>query len=315
MRSRVAIWVVVWSGCFPTLEDAPSLVNRPRLLAVRAQPAEVRPGEAARYAAFLATQTGSVADDGSGYAFCLQPRVLEERNGVAPDCLEPAGSQLAGLDGPEGIVPLDICARFGSVPPPSEPDQPPFRPVDPDVTGGYYLPVRVQVDGTEGRPAEFGFGFQRIRCDLAGAPIDVAREFARTYEENLNPTIASFTVDDRASPAPLRVPEGQAVRVAVAWPADSAQTYPFFDPITVELRDRIESMAISWFATGGTFILSRSEVPEERASAERSVENVWIAPDDLGDGLVDVWLGVVLRDARGGVDWRSVRVIVGGGSS
>ena len=285
-------------------------MNQPRVLAVRAEPAEVRPGETARYTALVATVTGSVADDGSGYAFCFQPRRLEERNGVAPECLEPAGSQVSALEGAAGIVPVDICSRFGSVPPPSEPDQPPFRPVDPDVTGGYYLPVRVQLDGHLGDSTEFAFGFQRIRCDLEGAPFDVAREFARTYEANQNPAIASFRLDHEVLPAAVHVRSGQAVRITVAWRSESVETYPFFDPLQVELRDRLESMAISWFATGGTFTRARSEVAEEQADAQLEVANVWTAPD----GPAEIWLGVVVRDARGGVDWRSARVAVVEGS-
>lgn len=40
---------------------------------------------------------------------------------------------------------------------------------------------------------------------------------------------------------------------------------------------------------------------------EASTSNGWTAPDDAGE----VWLGVVLRDERGGVDFASYRVQVG----
>ena len=313
MTRGATLWLVGSAACFPNLDDAPFLVRTPRILAVRAEPAEIRPGQTARYTALLATATGSVADHRVEYAFCLQPRVLEERNGVAPECLDPTGGQFIRLSGRSGVVPIDICARFGSVPPPSEPEQPPFRPVDPDGTGGYYLPVRVTpgTGASRGGEAErfedTAFGFQRIRCDLQGAPFDVAREFARTYADNQNPAIEALQVGGSSS-GPVRVARGETVDVRVVWSAASAEPYRFFDPVAVQIRDRVEAMAVSWFATGGSYTRSRSRVEEARSPAQRSVDNRWTAPDAGGD----VWMGVVVRDARGGVDWRSTWVSVDG---
>ena len=126
------------AGCRPEFGARASLVTEPRILAVKAAPAEARPGETVKYDVLVA-----LADDNASpkWATCASPRPATENNVVGASCLEddvhPFGEP--GLQ-TTGAVPADACTLFGPDTPAPRPGQPPFRPRDPDVTGGYYLP-------------------------------------------------------------------------------------------------------------------------------------------------------------------------------
>jgi hypothetical protein len=64
-------------------------------------------------------------------------------------------------------------------------------------------------------------------------------------------------------------------------------------------------MRVSWYTTGGRFRDVRTG--RERGDEGRAVSNVFTAPPAAGE--LAVW--VVLRDERGGVAWRALRVRVG----
>ena len=65
-----------------------------------------------------------------------------------------------------------------------------------------------------------------------------------------------------------------------------------------------EALRASWFATDGAWATPRTGPDGGDESA-----NEWLAP--ATPGTVRAW--VVLRDDRGGADWRAFRVRVGGG--
>jgi hypothetical protein len=64
-------------------------------------------------------------------------------------------------------------------------------------------------------------------------------------------------------------------------------------------------MRVSWFATLGAFRDDHTGRPEEEFALTSS-DNAWTAPAAAGP----VFMWVVLRDARGGVDWQSLRLQV-----
>jgi hypothetical protein len=55
---------------------------------------------------------------------------------------------------------------------------------------------------------------------------------------------------------------------------------------------------VAWYVTGGSLQDARSG--RSSADTETTVENNWTAPENAGP----VWLGAVLRDARGGQSYR-----------
>ncbi len=203
------------------------------------------------------------------------------------------------------IVPLNACALFGPDPPPQMPGMPPLRPRDPDVSGGYYQPVRARFNGLQ------GFGLERVTCDLAQAGAAIAIQFAMQYKANNNPTISTVTaafsgqtITAFPGNATVSVPQGTKVDLNAAWPMDSVESYPVYDIVQQQIITHREAMRVSWFATDGTF--EHDTTGRDETEMEVSTDNLWTAPSS-GE-TVHVW--AVLRDSRGGVDWQSFDVQV-----
>ncbi|MBC8070316.1 MAG: hypothetical protein IAG13_18430, partial [Deltaproteobacteria bacterium] len=84
-----------------------------------------------------------------------------------------------------------------------------------------------------------------------------------------------------------------------------AEWYARFDPITQEIADTREAIAVAWYATGGSFDAARTGRAGDDPA--RTSDNVWTAPSE--PGVVTLW--IVLRDDRGGVSWRTLAIEVG----
>lgn len=265
------------SGCAPAEDDAASHIERTRVIAVRFEPAEARPGAQVQVDALVVGPDGPrTSAQGAAWALCLAPKPPTENNSVDVACLgedavEPLGS---GLD-VMATLPAQGCQLFGPLSPGPE-----LRPRDADITGGYYQPVRLTVD------AEVAFGLGRLRCDLAQAPLSIAQAYEATYQDNVNPVLEAWDAPSQAQP-------GQ--RVVLAARTDAPEPYVRFDAITRALVHDEEVLTVSWFATGGELSQARTTPARQRA------EVVWVAPSQPGR----YWLFAVLRDSRGGVDWET----------
>lgn len=339
-------------GCVPTLEDRTSIVEASRVLAVRAEPAEAGPGAAITLSALWADPAGADVDAPPiDWALCRDPVALSELLAVSPRCLAVTAPYLVPLGQGarvSALLPDDACRLFGPTPPdpPAAQDgqqAPSPRPVDPDATLGYYQPVRL-LAGTGGGPSYSTFR-ARLRCGLAGAPRDLAVEYAARRRDNENPRIVEVTAATAAGAvaltdnpvAPLTVSPAAALALAVRWPAcpdqgvcgdgvcgddedastcaadcarprgcQGSELYLVYDPTTRSLARRREAMRVSWFATAGRFDGPRSGV-EGAPDAATSSSNRWTAPAG-GERMVRLW--VVVRDDRGGVDYQALRVRV-----
>ncbi len=293
MRARLPIFfvlVVAAASCRPDLGDRDSLVTSERVLAVRGEPPEAKPGEAVSYTILVASPQGAIAVPPVNWAFCASPKLLSENNIVSPDCVADAVRPFAsGAPAPSANVPDDACAIFGPETPPGG-----LRPHDPDVTGGFYQPVRAEVDG------KIAFGLERVLCHLANASADVAEAFATRYVPNKNPTLGALVATVDGAPRSLdQLPAGKAVRFALSWPAEDAESYVTFDIASQTLLDHREAMRVSWFATGGEFETDRTGRTETEMIA--GTENGWTPPADP----TQIQLWIVLRDSRGGMAFSS----------
>ena len=154
-------------ACRPELGDRESLVTRTRVLAVRGEPPEAKPGEVVAWTLLVASPNGPLATPIASWAFCATPKLLTENGAASAACLE--GDRVRplaeGAPAIEAAIPGDACALFG--PQVTSAD---LRPRDPDITGGFYQPLRVTVFDRD-EPA-LAFGLQRIRCALANAAAD-----------------------------------------------------------------------------------------------------------------------------------------------
>ena len=274
------------AACDDGLDQRLAIVDAPRVLAILAEPAEVKPGQPVTYRALVAGPDGPL-DAVPRWAYCTAPKPPTEDNAVSTECA--AGDALSPIGESPTVsqaVPADACTRFGPELPPGD-----FRPRDPDPTGGFYQPIRADV------PPLIAFGLTRITCKLANASAELARRYALEYAANANPTF------ELPAPTPITVPAHAAVPLVAAWPAAAAEPYLYFDPLAQALVMRREALRVSWFATGGAIDVDASAVAEDDPAT--SVATTWHTP---GPGPATLWF--VLRDSRGGIAAREVRVTV-----
>lgn len=261
-------------ACRPDFDLAGSRVDRPRILAVRATPAEVAPGQPVMLEALSVSPAGPSAVP--EWSFCTAPKPLTENNIVSEACLQedilPIGTGTTAM----GLVPPEACTWFGP-----ETPGPGLRPRDPDPTGGYHQPVRVRFADHD------TFGLVRISCFLAQAPSRIARTFREGYVPNTHPQLQW-----PSSPEP--VAPGTFVDFEVFWPEASVERYLRFDAASQLLVEETEVLQVSWFATAGHWATDRS-------TGATKANNTWEAPPTAGP--VQLW--VVLRDSRGGVDFET----------
>ena len=296
LSSLLIFTATVLVGCLPDPGAPGSLLTGPRLLAVRADPPEATPGAAVNYEALVIDADGARADTSVHWAFCASPKPLTETNSVPSACLDDAGVRPIVANGASitATTPDDACALFG-------PDTPPggFRPRDPDGSGGFYQPVRVQALGL------VAFDRERITCNLPNAPVDAAIELHQRYHANANPTLTPLVARvDGALVALEKIPVGARVRFEVGWSEGDAEAYPMFDPGAQRIVDRREMLRVAWFATAGN--LAAEVTGRSESEVEVSTENTWDAPST--PGATKLWL--VLRDSRGGVDFAGYEVTV-----
>ncbi len=308
MRALVAARVVAvavalagaLAGCKPDFGTPASLLTERRILAVQAEPPEVRPNEAAMFTALVVSPGGTEASPAIDWALCTTPKPLDENNVVAAACLGD-GLTAVGSASPMAMatVPANACALFGPDPPPSMPGQPPLRPRDPDVTGGYYQPLRAESG------AVVAFALERFTCDLAQAGADLAVQYAMTYPPNQNPMLTPLGATVDGAPVALdALPAGKAIDFTVGWPDAAAESFPVFEVDQAALVTHRESLRVSWFATDGSF--EHEVTGRDETDLATTTDDVWTAP--ATPGPVHLWL--VLRDSRGGVDFAAYDLVV-----
>ncbi|MGD0838088.1 MAG: hypothetical protein ABSB49_15725, partial [Polyangia bacterium] len=331
MKSILIIaFVVVGIGaaCEPQVGAPISQVSGPAILAIKSTPAEVNPttGAAVAFEALAVDASGRVpaldADISAPmlWAVCNQSKPPTDNNSVSTACLDT--SALPGVAGPSlttysAPMATNACALFGpSVPPPVD-GQPSISPRAPDVTGGYYQPVRTELIvppaldrvGMSTADSLMAFQMQRISCGLANAPGNISNIYNQEYQPNNNPVLTTLTVtppgaaalDIPAAPtpgSPISVASGQVIALTANWSPASVESYPVLNLLTQELETVLESMRVSWYVTGGSFEHDVTGQDEEGTPVQTSTPNTWTAG---GAGLVHMWL--VLHDARGGTDF------------
>lgn len=279
-----AAFVLILAACDDALDQRLAIIDAPRVLAILADPAEAKPGAQVTYTAILASPDGPL-DAPPRWAYCTAPKPPTEDNAVSTSCA--AGDSLQPLGESSSVtaaLPADACIRFGPEVPPGE-----FRPRDPDASGGFYQPVRADLS------IGAAFGLSRITCKLANATAEISRDYDLRYAANHNPTFEP--------PALTTAPANATVELVATWPAESAETYLYYDPLEQVLVERREAMRLSWFATGGALDVDASAVAESDLAT--TVSTTWRTP---GRGPATLWF--VLRDSRGGIAAHALPVLV-----
>lgn len=259
-------------------------VDRTRILAVRAEPPEVRPGEPSMLQALIANAVDDDPDlslvwlaceDGGSDFGCAT-----DLSGLDFESADPVALAEAGLIGFEpGFAPryvpslgllddLDELERFEGV----------------NVqTQLFAFPSEVL---TAGAPDEIDFaeievGFKRVVVSEAKTP-------------NNNPRIEGFTVDgiEVAEVVPtIELSANQQYDFGLRLEEERDIEEYLFVNSQGEVEERIEEPYAAWFATSG-------EVTEP-VTLYPFLEMTWTAPAEPGPGRIYA----VLRDRRGGMGW------------
>ena len=322
------------ASCKPELEGRPSLVTGPRVLAVRAIPAEGEPLDPVTFDALVVDGAGTMATPPLSWSFCVARKPIAELGTVASACVTGESGALQPLGDFATVtskLPSDACRNFGPEVPPPKKGEDPGRPVDPDSSGGYYQPLRVDLEG--GTDALTTFASARLSCGVAGASSAESADFRARYHVNTNPDVARLTVDGNEVQDGGSVPvqSGARLVLAASWAAcpltdacgdgvcgadesrasctndcapspkgcTGAERYVAYDPESRSVQVRRESVVASWFATGGSFSSDRSGRDGTDVGTDTQV--TFSAP--AAPGALRAW--IVLRDERGGVGWRS----------
>src|SRR4051812_47815970 len=75
-------------GCVPDVGQSDTRVDAPRVLAVRAEPAEAAPREQVRFTALYADDEGTFVDGALDWALCLDRKSLAELGPISRACLK-----------------------------------------------------------------------------------------------------------------------------------------------------------------------------------------------------------------------------------
>jgi hypothetical protein len=292
--------VALGAACKPEFGERASLVDREIVLAVIAEPPEVGASEGVTFSVLVASPQGTLVDEPARWDYCVTAKLLSENGAVTASCANASAVRPIATGVPSVIAPIptDACGIFGPEITSAE-----LRPRDPDVTGGYYQPARVELLRGDHLVA---FGFARLSCNLKNAPADAARDYAARYEPNANPTLLPLEArgEEGALLALDAIPRGARVVLRAAWPPESAEAYVAFDPGSQLVAPRREAMRVSWYATGGSFESDRTGRAEDDLAT--TTDDVWTAPD--APATVHVWR--VLRDSRGGVGFSEDALVV-----
>lgn len=342
-------------ACVPDFSTDLSALREPRLLAVSADPPEAGANKEVTLTALVAVPEGATAPR-LDWSLCLARKSLTELGPVNPACLgiEPASEGPGDSSGAGGaadaepenlLVPLgsgetararldkDVCKLFGPLRPPPVMGQPAGRPVDPDVTGGFYQPIVARLGDVP------SLGAIRIDCDPVNVSRDEALAYRRSYRTNENPRLDSLsirkgdTTRELDGEVPFEVKAGSEVTLRAAWVAcpstsecgdgyctaeedasncaddcaagkargcPGAESYVWYDRESNRIEPRREAMSVAWYASKGGFESEQTGLDEDQASTATHTSNVWRVGTTVGRATI--W--VVVRDSRGGQSWR-----------
>lgn len=348
-RTGMALCLALVSACKPDIGGSPSIIDSPRVLAIKSEPAEAAPKSTTpTEITWSALYVGAGGDEDASvlaWALCTDRKALATAGEISPDCLVPAGPALITLgDGAAvaGELPDDGCRQFGPNPPLPAPGEPAPRPMDPDSTGGFYQPLRVAANEPDGD--DYTVGLTRISCGLARVSAEQSTDYDNRYRANENPALTSVLVNPGEGELPLTgdgdttatVGAGSQVTLRASWP--DCPTEPVCgDGICGANEDKTscpDDCKDPHGCTGSepyvSFDLGSRELVDRREgmrvswySAGGSFEHDRTGQTEADAAVSytdnawtapnapgDVHLWAVLRDDRGGIDWGSFVVHV-----
>lgn len=279
--------------------DPPSLVNKLRVLAIKAEPPELPSGATTTLTPLVIVPgTADGGTDGGApeisyeWTLCRSQPVPGSGDAVNPDCLatdggsdrfQPLGTQpTAVLVMPAITNPLELGL--------------------PDATGGFYVPVVLRV---RAGAAEVD-SVVRVRLQVTPSP-NHNPSFDGLFEVTGDVDLGGPSNDGGGGPGgmPVAIEDGKPlpvmltdeVRLRATLKPGSDEMFPELtgDPRAMNIVTVAEQPRFFWYATAGEFSddVTGEALPDSVLKFDKH-------PPDPG-ALVDVW--VVAHDDRGGIDW------------
>jgi hypothetical protein len=260
------------------------LVDRPRVLGIRAMPAELRPGETARFEALLAAPD---SDEPYTVVWIACP---VEGGGIGFGC--PLDLQALDLETatPEQLAEAGFIGFEPLIPPVYTSPQDFLEELDDDerLEGAYVLvqvtafPADADVEDT----LDFNTieaAYKRLVVSEASTP-------------NTNPILGELTVEGIAVEADVMIhlDPNQPYEIGIEIPNVAIEEYEY-RPSGGDVELRTEEPYVAWFTTGGQLLEEVTLYPNTQAD--------WVSPKR---GTSGTWYAVA-RDRRGGQTWRIQR--------
>ena len=284
-----AVLLLPMTGCVIGSEKWPRprdltpmwLVDKTRILAVRADPPEIAPGETATFEALVPQP--DVDEDWPRIWFACPP---EDPGGIGFGCVLDFGDTTAtGTEIPEGFIGFEPGLSPSYMAEPTALDD-----LDESARAeGQHVLVQVAAmppEVLESTDADLDFnevemGYKRLVVSEASTP-------------NRNPEIFDFVVERLSIPegSLVHLTAGQTYEIGVIIAENSIETYEYLNSEGV-VEERVEEPYVSWYSTAGDVLEPYTLYPYP--------ESTWIAPDT--PGTTGVWYAVV-RDRRGGMAWQ-----------
>ena len=280
-----AFLALVGVGCGGQWADI-TLVERLRILGVRAEPPEIDIFGEVQLSALVGDPQGEGRELECTWAVCLF-----ELGSVATDlaCPGPDSFYLPGDCDSATLRMTELAAWLAEQGYPIgdiDPDNPPMDMEE--------LPLIVGLLVQAGE--EQIKGFKRIGVRLA----DKEEEF------NKNPLLLGVTIGGTPwAPGddPVEVAAGQEILVVPRADESTRQTYLRED----DDQERLEDFVFSWFTTSGEFLFRRTLLDID-SHGQRLDVNHWKLPPGVLVPQNTIWL--VVRDGRYGTDWIEVPVSI-----
>ena len=263
-----------------------TLVERLRLLGIKAEPPEIDVFGEVQLSALVADPAGEGRPVECTWAVCLF-----ELSHLATDlnCPGPGSFYLSGDCDSATLRMTELAAWLAEQGIPVDDIDPQNPPTDMEE-----LPLIVGLEVRAGE--EQTSGFKRIGVRL----VEKEEEF------NLNPQLLGITIGGtRWEPGgdPVPVTAGQKILVVPEADESTRQNYRRVD----DDEDRLEDFMFSWFTTSGEFLFRRTLL-EIDSHGQRLDTNTWKLPPDVLVPEHKLWL--VVRDGRYGTDWLEVPLLI-----
>lgn len=265
-------------------------LDRLRLLAIQAEPAEPRPGDTVVFTS-LAHIPGESAWSSIWFG-CVDGD---------PDGCSIDPSLLEGLEDPESLTPEEQAELFAALQAAGligvEPGFSPTWVVPDDALAGLTEEetlegVSATIQVTLTTEADTELVIRRMPISLATTP-------------NQNPAVAAFTVDGAATESGGTVTVSGGAEVELEATALELESYEYVTTGGVA-ETRTEELQWRWYATGGSLGGGFGPPTGDGEDAPETSSQTWIAPEEAGTHT----LHAVVLDGRGGMGWFTVSVVV-----